>query len=279
MSFFGDSLLEKGLITEQDLVQALVAQSNSLPSPLQIVHEENLLSSEEILNVISSRQAGESFLTACENLEIDTGSMKQVILERQKTERPPLGQILVDQFGVDLQVISGELQASEPEVNTSNSSSNPATEIENPASQDCNFSFPSVSGETKKQYLEFFSSQIKSSLEKEFHNVSKDNLSMIEETVQQLTAAASFARMEVSFTVCDKFIALIEKMIDKGIESFDIDEVKAICLSTLDVLWELHRFIDISGTEAEFWSNEVSRKNFDAAISNLTYLIEQGAKA
>ena len=43
MAFFGNTLIEKGLISQENLLDALVEQSNLLPSPIQIVHEQALL--------------------------------------------------------------------------------------------------------------------------------------------------------------------------------------------------------------------------------------------
>jgi hypothetical protein len=40
-------------------------------------------------------------------------------------------------------------------------------------------------------------------------------------------------------------------------------------LSTLDVLWELQRFIEISGSEREFWQNAQSRQNYLKAFQAL----------
>lgn len=265
MTFFGTTLLEKGFITEEKLVDALVTQSNELPSPLRICFEESLLSADQILDAIASREKGEHFPAVCTRLGLWTSQTSDTVKAVQKKARHPLGQILVDQFGIDLSTISGELSHSDAPPPTS-----PSTD-----KSQYNFAFPSVSGETKKQYLDFFSQSVKDSLEGGFNDFEKPDLnanviSSIEEIVQQLAAAASFARMEISFTVCEKLGALISAITINGIDSVGSkSSIKTACLKTLDVLWELHRFIEISGSEEEFWANDISRGNFSSALTLL----------
>ncbi|SMF29358.1 hypothetical protein [Pseudobacteriovorax antillogorgiicola] len=269
MSFFGTQLIDKGLIQKSDLVKALVSQSNQLPSPIQIVYEDGLLTAEQIIEAISDRDRGESFAATCKSLSYWNDEIDQKVKSIQKRERSPIGQILVDQFGVDLSTLSDEL-----------AHTNAPTPNQNiPAPTDPNlsydFTFPQVSGETKRQYIDFFSAEVKESLEKGFHKFTEgtadaETLANLEEIVQQLTAAASFARMEVSFTICEKLACLVEKISHQGLGCFqDLASLQQTCLKTLDVMWELHRFIDVSGSEQEFWVNDISRSNFSNVISRL----------
>ena len=81
--------------------------------------------------------------------------------------------------------------------------------------------------------------------------------------------------MEISFTICERLSTLIEEASETGLAQFpDVPELQKTCLTTLDVLWELHRFIDVSGSEEEFWANEISKTNFNKVMSSLQALLK-----
>lgn len=277
MGFFGSELVSKGLISKEDLVTALVTQSEQLYSPIRIAFEDNLLNPQQILEVILSKRDGESFASASKRLGMWSPEIEKTVAEKQKKDRKPLGQILVEDHSIDLSTISLELAKSDqpPQVvaPAMGGVDNVSEIIEGQV-----FSFSKVSGETKKQYLDFFSSDLKDELSQVFQliDTSSDDSSLknIEETIQQIAAAASFARMEVSFTLGDKLSKLVD-MIAYHPDKLPVDrtELKKVCLTTLDVLWELHRFIDVSGSEEEFWANEISRANFATAIHGLDSLL------
>ena len=50
--YFGEFLIERKIISEEQLVEALVQQSLTLPSVLGVVRSLDLLSSSEILSVL-----------------------------------------------------------------------------------------------------------------------------------------------------------------------------------------------------------------------------------
>ena len=51
MLLFGEFLVEKGDISAEQLVKALVEQSARLPSIIEVVFQNNILSSEDLLKV------------------------------------------------------------------------------------------------------------------------------------------------------------------------------------------------------------------------------------
>ena len=54
--------------------------------------------------------------------------------------------------------------------------------------------------------------------------------------------------MEVSYTLAEKLTLLIENLTGNELTLTDTNrnDVVTYCLTALDVLWELHRFIDVS---------------------------------
>lgn len=274
MTFFGNTLIDKGLISKSDLVNALIQQSSALPSPAKVCLEKGLMDADSILEGITMRGPGDNFKCSCKRLGSWTDEINAAIIEEQTKLKTPLGQILVNNFGVDISVISDELNQSEPS-------------LEVPTGKNDEFSyeftFPKVSGETKKQYLDFFSQEVKDHLEQGFNTITQedhdpDKFASLEEVIQQLSAAASFARMEVSFKMCESLTQIMTILAEEGVSNLGTNEaVQSACIKTLDVLWELHRFIEISGSEQEFWANNVSQSNFRSSMVAMSDLLTQGA--
>ncbi len=258
----GTSPIELDQMTKDQLVDALLLQSNKISSSLHVCFEKSIVGVDEIIKILSCRNAGETFVSAAHRLKL----LQDDDIKRIEND-------LMEQLQSFSHILHEPTQTNQ-EAHVSN------TEVPtNPPTQDLggpHFSFPQVSGETKKQYLDFFSKNIKQSLEDGFNKFTESSSDLenellnIEEILQQLTAAANFARMEVSYYLAEKLTLLIEGMTSHAIP-FDKnkDLLKSFCLTALDVLWELHRFIDLSGEEVEFWQNDVSRANYNKIIRSL----------
>lgn len=269
MTFFGNILLEEKLVTTQQLVEALVTQSEELASPIRICLDQKLVAPDRLVDAVL--QAAEQHATLPEILHrmklVDSQKAEQ-ITQALKNQRRPIGQILVDQ-GVELKNLSSLLvrfQKSQEQM---------------PDSAGFEFHFPEVHGETKKQYLNFFSPQFKEELERTINQLpllTSYQLSQegghsrqLEDMLHQLTAAAGFARMEVSRHLCERGALLLERINMQQL-NWDAAIAQTIgrdLISTLDVLWELQRFIEISGSERDFWQNAQSRQNYLKAFQAL----------
>jgi hypothetical protein len=269
MTFFGNILLEQNLVTAQQLVEALVKQSEELASPIRICLDQKLVSPDRLVEAVL--QAAEQNATLPEvlhRMELVDSRKAEQITQALKTQRRPVGQILVEE-GVELKSLSQLL------------ASHQKNQELLPDAAGFEFHFPEVHGETKKQYLNFFSSKFKEDLEKAInhlpqlkqHELPQEGSTSrhLEDMLHQLTAAASFARMEVSRHLGERSSLLLERINqhellwdDKSAASMRHD-----LLSTLDVLWELQRFIEISGSEREFWQNAQSRQNYLKAFQAL----------
>lgn len=95
-------------------------------------------------------------------------------------------------------------------------------------------------------------------------------LGKVEEMLQQITAAANFARMEISHHLAEHLTLVIEAITSHEVDpASQASELEATCITALDVLWELHRFIAVSGNESEFWHNDVSKNNFIKVFESL----------
>lgn len=96
MSFFGEYLVKKGLVTEEVLVKALVEQSSWSPQPQQVAFEYKLLTPSQMLAVFQEQFKNKgTFIEAAKRLGLWKDSFDLEIESRSLLERVPLGQILV----------------------------------------------------------------------------------------------------------------------------------------------------------------------------------------
>lgn len=96
MSFFGQYLVQKGLVQKEGLVRALVEQTSWAVSPQQIVFEYKLMSAEQILEVFQEQfKSKKSFIESAKKLGYWKEVFDEEIEARQMLERVPLGQVLV----------------------------------------------------------------------------------------------------------------------------------------------------------------------------------------
>jgi hypothetical protein len=275
MTFFGTVLLDQKLVTTAQLVEALVKQSEELASPIRICLQQKLVAPDLLLEAVF--QAAEQHATIPDVLHhrqlIDSQKAEQITLAL-KNQRRPIGQLLVEQ-GVDLKQLAQQLASYQ------------RNQEQLPDAADFDFHFPAMHGETKKQYLHFFDTTFKINLERLIAQLPQLNSQQLgqegsaarqlEDLLHQLTAAAGFARMEVSRHLCERAGLFLERS-NQRLLPWDPARAQDACrdlLSTLDVLWELQRFIEVSGSEREFWQNAQSRQNYLKAIQALERQLSQ----
>jgi len=110
MKLFGEYLVEKKIINEETLAQALVTQIKGLPSIAEIVFENKLLKVRQFLDIIrqqNHRQCG--FVEAASDLKLWQPDLSKEIDRRIQTLRIPLGEVLVKMGTVTMEQITRAL--------------------------------------------------------------------------------------------------------------------------------------------------------------------------
>jgi len=274
MSFFGNTLVERNLVSAEQLTEALVIQSEELASPIRICLAHDLLQPMQLVEAICL--AAEKHLTIPDALlqlnYLDHDKIEMITLELKKMRRP-VGQILVENTGLELSQLAPLL------------SQHLVGQDHLPDADGFDFHFPEVHGETKKQYLGFFTSELKKEIETLIPKLQHLTLAQLnqdsspsrslEDILQQLCAAAGFARMEISKHLSER-ASMVMESINTGRCRWDNSTARMMSndfLRTLDVLWELQRFIELSGSEKEFWHNAQSRQNYLNAFQVLEHYL------
>jgi hypothetical protein len=110
MLFFGNHLVQRGLVTEAQLVEALDNQRRLTSTIGHVAREAGKLTVHEVLQVLN-RQAekGGRFLEAAVELGYLAERDVAALLSRQRASRPPLGELLVQMDYVTEPVLMREL--------------------------------------------------------------------------------------------------------------------------------------------------------------------------
>jgi len=95
---FGKHLVDRGLLTERQLLDALETQSSKRASIGRIAFELGVLDLDQVLEVIAKQESGGGTLRFCAQavtLGFLTSDQRLELLAAQEDSRIPLGQILV----------------------------------------------------------------------------------------------------------------------------------------------------------------------------------------
>lgn len=109
--FFGQFLLEKGVITSAQLLRALDVQRTSNPALGELAVERGMLS-ESQAKTINERQRREDrrFGDIAQSMGLLTGEEVTQLLDEQKSRRKLFGEILVDEGFLDRERLDAELR-------------------------------------------------------------------------------------------------------------------------------------------------------------------------
>jgi hypothetical protein len=108
--FFGEYLVQKGVIDSSTLVSALIEQMRGLPLTSQVIQEHKLLSSDNLMKIFHEQQAhGEDFISASKKLGLWTEALSQTVNEELKKVRVPIGEILIQRGSLDLKTLTKSL--------------------------------------------------------------------------------------------------------------------------------------------------------------------------
>lgn len=109
---FGKYLVDRGLLTEAQLLAALEMQSSARPSIGRLAFELDLLDLDQVLEVIAAQDASGGklrFAAQAVDLGMITNDQRLQLLAAQEEARIPLGQTLVTMGILPPDVVAQEL--------------------------------------------------------------------------------------------------------------------------------------------------------------------------
>lgn len=94
---FGEYLIEKKIISEENLVQLIVQQSKSIPSLIQLVHKSSLINPKDMLAILRYQtQKNISFEMACKNLNFWNEKLESTLNQEYEKYKIPIVQLIIE---------------------------------------------------------------------------------------------------------------------------------------------------------------------------------------
>jgi len=110
MKYFGEFLIEKSIINEEQLAFALIKQNKNIPPTAEIILEKKLLTPNEILKIFKKQvERNIGFIESAKLLDLWRPNLEQSIKEVINKIRIPLGEILVNMECTTVEVITSAL--------------------------------------------------------------------------------------------------------------------------------------------------------------------------
>jgi hypothetical protein len=258
---FGQYLVEKGLLKEDELVLALVDQIKKLPSIIEIIFEKKMLSSKEILSILLLQQNEKlSFVEAAKKLQLWTKELELKVDLELSYKKIPLGELLVSSKVLSLESIVEALdefltESSQEAV----SKSSPITNISNEPlvvtpsiSTDYSTYFDKLSLET---YLEFkILLGLSSSSSDDVVGLVKKGI----DAIQILKGAARFVNLSQSEKLIQKILDLQNqalKLIQDGKTKNELIKFEDDGLKMMDALWLIREELENGKIEDDIIKN------------------------
>lgn len=137
MKLFGQYLIEKGIISEDDLLSALIEQIRALPSVVEIVYHSQLLSPKQMLSALELQtRENIDFLQSCRKMGVLNSQIEDKIASEVAKRKIPLGEILIKTEKVSFQKIVNALDDYLAQVNEQTEKPKPVTQSPEPTSTD-----------------------------------------------------------------------------------------------------------------------------------------------
>jgi hypothetical protein len=297
--YFGEFLVEKGIITKDNLVDALVEQVSSTPPLCQIVFENNIIDSQKLFEIFRHQQDYSSdFISSCKTLGCWSQEVQFKINACLDELRKPLGHILVSRGWIDLKKLTHMLDEFLSQLTVEIPRTAPAAtpvktpEFTAPPAPSASVTAASVDDlletiqpgilsefdetfdEKKKKMVRVALSLIKDNLEAD-PNVCKKLFSDILKILTTLNDQLAMLALEKITELLSAMIGAITKInASQGTLSKDkLSQSTAELTKAIDLAWTLKQSILTEATERSFFSDQVQRQIFDTQISTLKGLV------
>ncbi len=135
---------------------------------------------------------------------------------------------------------------------------------------DASDQFKKIPQAIRSQYIDFMQHGLRDELDALTAKLNDEAQAILTDKFVQIEAAASFSQMKLSATLASKVLSYMSFSDPASLMNPQARQDLQERLSrSVDVLWEILRFVESSESEEEFWSNEQSQKNYLRLINDL----------
>lgn len=104
---FGEFLIEEKLLNQEQLLEAIIEQLQSIPSVPEVMFESNIIPKSDLLRILlHQKYEGSEFLVSAKTLGFWSPSISQQVLKKLENIQKPLGEVLIQKGFIDLESLS-----------------------------------------------------------------------------------------------------------------------------------------------------------------------------
>ena len=263
--FFGKYLLENGVVTSEQLVDAIIIQMESLPSVVKVIRKNKLLKHDEIIDLFSkSLNEGKNILELIAEMEILSQEQMSKLIEDRCSEGRGLCEVLVNEGYASSMMLNeyvGRYFESQEQTNKSN--------------DDGVLGF-NVKGEFVKifdeELLELFKKDIKGIVAAEREQFLFD----IMKNMTLLATVSGMGELGRTAELIQVWLDVLERT--KGVSNKNHwIEVASGLRNMINLIWSVRECIAREGSEARLMGDKDWKIRYDDGIRRARYLLKEAA--
>lgn len=291
MKLFGEFLVEKNLIKEEQLLDALLVQIDEQPSIARLIFQNNILSIPQILDVLKSQMENKmSFLGAAETFSFWDSQKEVKVKKLISSHKIPLGEILVKKKLVDLGTLTkyldeffGELSRQEKGFTGQEiKSKGEARDSVQQEAKQTEQKTVSDGGTAMSDIVDFLTDELANSFEEALASVSVEKLNdhtsllnLISE-IHKVAGAASLYEVKELHHFCESIETGLREVVTRSAEKIDKDVTKKLFKAVTDaqtVFKCLNSLKETNNIPVSFYIEGQSGAALKSAVDGFTLIV------
>jgi hypothetical protein len=288
--YFGEFLVEKGVITKENLVDALIEQIATTPPLCQVIYQKKILPTATVFDAFRFQQDHQvEFMQACKSMGLWTKEVQDKAYESIDELRKPLGHILVSKGLIDLkklthmldeflsQLASTSVPQSKPEVKAPEVIITPKLSAGDLLADLPESIQPGILMELDETFDEKKRKMIRVALSLVKDNAGTD-VGICKKLIQdcfkiihglnEMLSMLALDKLSEFLTAMESYLNNIQgRMQDRSKESVIADT--ELLTKSIDLAWSLRLSIMANATEREFFKEEVTAQQFSNLMASL----------
>jgi HPt (histidine-containing phosphotransfer) domain-containing protein len=277
MKLFGEYLIERNIVSTEQMVAALIRQTSKLPGMAEIAYNKKLLRPDQLFKIMKIQNEQHSgFIEAAKELNIWNEQLSKQFETIADELRTPLIQILIEMEAAKLESITHALDDFLGDVKDSIESGSltvePIEKIEviEPIQQ-TDSSPTSVLSSTYSGYCQLFTEDKKKMIENALDQLQNGGISIsvmttLKDHLHALVTAARNASAKMSENVLNCMEGMMDQILATPASNINeefITRIGKVNLDAIDFLWQLSVKLQTGQNEDELMLDTDLKKNYE----------------
>jgi hypothetical protein len=303
MKLFGEYLIEKSIVSTEQMVAALVRQTSKMPGMAEIAYNKKLLRPDQIFKILKLQNLSNcGFIEAARELNIWNDTVSGKFEKALDEVRTPLVQVLVEMEAVKIETVThaldeflGDVQdqyqeaqnqpsptvaeteaETDTEVETETEIIQDPSNLEQELNQIAETTLDSVASTPETgEYFSLFTEEKKIQIENHFIQLENGGISIpvmnaIHENLQSLASAARSAQVMMSASVLHGMVVMMDQILKTPATNMNeefIGRIGKVNINAINFLWNLSVKIQTGAKEEDLLSEPETKKQYEAVAA------------